>query len=128
MHAQTRTGITSFSPFVVEDETDKELAVEYLTFEAERISPDKVVLNWSTVREDNNKGFEVQRALALDVDFETVWLKGVGNSNTVQFYEYKDLNSYEGTSYYRLKEIDRDGHFLFCSKGCGRKSAKTQKC
>lgn len=41
------------------------------------------------------------------------WVDGIGNSNQLESYDYLDANAFEGTSYYRLRQIDYDGHLTF---------------
>ncbi|MCP4439955.1 MAG: T9SS type A sorting domain-containing protein [Aureispira sp.] len=110
---QTRTGITYFSPFAVED-IQQDLPVELLDFTAKRVNADEVQLDWSTATEINNKGFEVQRMLANELEFETfAWVDGAGTTTDIQNYDLLDENNYSGTSYYRLKQVDNDGTFTY---------------
>ncbi|MCP4441845.1 MAG: T9SS type A sorting domain-containing protein [Aureispira sp.] len=110
---QTRTGITSFSPFAVED-IQKDLPVELLTFVAKRMNVTEVQLDWSTATEINNKGFEVERMLENETEFTQIaWVDGAGSTTTVQKYGLLDNNSYSGISYYRLKQVDFDGSFSY---------------
>ena len=60
-YINTRTGISSFSPFGVKNQLT--LPIELLNFDASRITVDKVQLRWSTATENDNKGFEVERML-----------------------------------------------------------------
>jgi len=107
--SQTRTGITSFSPFAVED-NKMQLPIELLVFEAERINNVKVALNWTTASELNNKGFWIERMLENENEFEPVaWVDGFGNTNQNRNYFTEDDNSSTSISYYRLRQIDFDG-------------------
>jgi hypothetical protein len=106
--AQTRSGQTSFSPFVVEDLLAL-LPIELFTFDAVRISTNKVQLNWVTASELNNLGFEVERMLEGESDFKKVaWVDGMGTTTENSAYNLSDNNGFSGTSYYRLKQIDTD--------------------
>ncbi len=75
-------------------------------------------LTWTTASEINNKGFEIERSVNV-VNFEYVgFVKGVGNSNAVNKYEFNDyLSTYNyqlpTTIYYRLKQIDQDGKYEY---------------
>ena len=114
LHTQTRTNVTNFSPFAVEDESDKQLPIELLEFTAKRTTAENVALNWTTANEVNNKGFEIQRALGTDIEFETVaWVNGSGTTSVEQKYTSNDPNNFTGTSYYRLKQIDFDGTYTY---------------
>lgn len=84
------------------------LPVELLYFTAKR-KDSKVMLDWSTASEINNAFFEVQRSSNNEV-FETINIvNGAGNSTTVISYHDEDLKPFEGTSYYRLRQVDYDG-------------------
>ncbi len=59
----------------------------------------------------NNAGFEIEKSLN-GKDFETIGFVE-GNCNTVEeiAYNFIDNNPSNGTSYYRLKQIDFDGTY-----------------
>ena len=71
------------------------------------------LLTWSTANEFNNKGFEVQKSMDgqtfTDIDF----VAGHGNSSQVNKYDYTDVNVLSGSNYYRLKQIDLDGNYVW---------------
>jgi hypothetical protein len=71
-------------------------------------------ITWTTSSEQNNKGFEVQRAIGNTNDFKTIGFVGSrakdGNSQLDINYNFEDANIVSGqTHYYRLKQIDFDG-------------------
>lgn len=68
-------------------------------------------LSWITLSEVNNAGFEIEKSLN-GKDFETIGFVE-GNGNTVEeiAYNFIDNNPSNGTSYYRLKQIDFDGTY-----------------
>jgi hypothetical protein len=84
------------------------------------------VLSWTTTAEVNNAGFELQRS-NNGVQFSSlsfIQSKGDnGNSNQAIAYSYNDEKPFIGTNYYRLKQIDKDGKFLF-SEVIAMKGAK----
>lgn len=68
-----------------------------------------VLLNWTTVFEQNSSRFEIQRSFN-GVDFATIGsVAAKGNSTTMQLYKWVDVNPVNGVNYYRLKQIDADG-------------------
>lgn len=68
-----------------------------------------VAINWTTASEQNNAGFEVQRGTD-GIGFGSIAkVAGAGNSQIAKAYLYLDAAPLPGTSYYRLKQIDRDG-------------------
>jgi hypothetical protein len=89
------------------------LPVELSSFTA-MIADDKVELNWTTESEVNNYGFDVERKSNDDKWIKLGFVAGHGNSNTPKSYYFVD-NSFSGGSnfYYRLKQIDTDGHFEY---------------
>ncbi|MCH2045995.1 MAG: T9SS type A sorting domain-containing protein, partial [Saprospiraceae bacterium] len=106
---QSRTGLTSFSPFVVRGQ-NMVLPIKLLHFDVERISKVDVALEWSTASEINNEGFEIERMLDNETTFSKVaWLEGQGTTLNTSHYYFKDPNAYSGISYYRLKQLDTDG-------------------
>jgi len=64
---------------------------------------------WTTASEKNNSHFDLQRK-GDAAEFETITtVKGAGNTNTKQMYNYLDKNSPFKTTYYRLKQVDLNG-------------------
>ncbi len=74
---------------------------------------DQVLLEWRTVGETNNLGFEVQRSLDKKNFARLGFIAGAGSTNIAQGYSYVDETAAVGTWFYRLKQIDRDGSFTF---------------
>lgn len=110
---RTRTGQTTFSPFVVED-LNEDLPVELLYFNAVRKDISTVKLDWSTASELNNQGFDIERMLDSETEFTKIaWVDGNGTTTNTSYYNLLDPNGYEGISYYRLKQIDFDGTFSY---------------
>ncbi len=106
-------GVSSFSPFSYgsTDNTTNTLPVELLDFTLVNVEQG-VLLNWSTASEINNYGFEIQRSNDVE-NWQTIgFVKGAGNSNQIQNYSFTD-KSPQVFNYYRLKQIDFDGAFVF---------------
>lgn len=69
------------------------------------------MLTWSTATEQNSDRFEVQRS-ENGTDWSTIGsVKAAGNSNAARNYQYLDLNG--GAAYYRLRQVDLDGRFIY---------------
>ncbi len=70
------------------------------------------VLSWTTLTEQNNKGFELQRS-ANGRNFSTLGFidskSSTGNSSSVLTYQFTDVKPFTGNNYYRLKQADKDG-------------------
>lgn len=109
----SRSGITSFSPFGVEEATTHPLPIELLFFYANLNENKMVDLNWATASETNNDYFTIEKTRD-GVSFETVAvLYGVADSRAQKDYYQIDTNPYSGLSYYRLKQTDFDGKYTY---------------
>ncbi|MFL5744575.1 MAG: T9SS type A sorting domain-containing protein [Niastella sp.] len=74
-----------------------------------------VTLNWSTAQEQQNKAFEVQYS-ADGYAFETIGsVPGKINSNLVSQYLFNTTHYRDGKNFYRLKQVDQDGHSTISS-------------
>lgn len=89
------------------------LPVKLLNFDA-TYSDGNVKVKWVTETETNNDYFTIERSKDL-VNFEVIdVVKSTnGNSNVTQSYNLMDKNPIKGISYYRLKQTDYDGQFVY---------------
>ena len=68
-----------------------------------------VQLNWATVSETNNSGFEIQKKFP-DGEFKTIGFKqGKGTTTNTTKYSFTDKNVPAGKYTYKLKQIDFGG-------------------
>jgi len=92
------------------------LPVELASFTS-AVSGSNVNLNWSTVSETNNSGFEIEkrnaRSETLDVWTSVGNVAGNGTSNVSHNYSFTDRNVASGKYNYRLKQIDFNGNFEY---------------
>lgn len=103
------SGITSFSQILLGSDNSS-LPVSLVSLEASRQSATQVTLNWTTILEDDNKGFEIEKSLDA-INFTKIgFVEGAGNHIGRKSYEFVDNNA-PNLSYYRLKQIDLDGKF-----------------
>lgn len=108
----TVPGVTDFSPWTMAGSVTP-LPIELLSFTAQANDQRTVDLGWVTATEINNDYFTVERSQDL-IHYETVTIQdGAGNSNQILAYTDVDLQPYDGTSYYRLKQTDFDGSFSY---------------
>ena len=91
---------------------DNPLAIEGLDFNVEAING-LVELNWSTERELDNQGFEIQHSTNGSQWNKIGFVSGSSNSSQKLFYEFQHLSPVKGFNYYRLKQLDEDGRFHF---------------
>lgn len=108
--AFTTNGALSTSAVVVTNTSAcNSLPVNWLTFTAEKTKQSSVLLKWSTANETNNDRFEIERS-ANGSDFIKMGTVAAGNSaSAVQHYSFNNTKIINGNSYYRLKQIDRNG-------------------
>ena len=71
-------------------------------------------LEWTTVNEVKNAGFELQRS-AEGRDFVALgFVPSIAvNTISVNSYRFDDIAPLAGTNYYRLKQTDLDGNFTY---------------
>ena len=88
------------------------LPVELLDFSASVINR-KTILNWTTVTEINNAGFEVERS-TNGISWKTLgFVKGAGTTYMKQQYQFTDGSVLNGKYLYRLKQIDLDNKIKY---------------
>ncbi|MBS1514121.1 MAG: T9SS type A sorting domain-containing protein [Bacteroidetes bacterium] len=93
------------------------LPVELASFTS-AVNKNDVRLNWSTVSEENNSGFDIERKLTAGNDWKKIsFVQGSGNSNTTKNYEFVDRKIESGKYNYRLKQIDYNGNYKYYDLG-----------
>ncbi len=112
-----RTGIVNyFSNFYLGGSVANPLPVELSSLVASTIK-NEVILDWATVREENNSEFGVERADVLNGitgNYENVgFVTGKGTTKTPQSYRFNDRNLAAGKYSYRLKQIDFNGNYHY---------------
>ncbi len=76
-------------------------------------SSNNVNLSWQTASEKNADYFDVERS-QNGKDFSPIGRKSAaGNSSKSQFYNLVDEHPFSGNTYYRLKQVDFDGSFVY---------------
>ncbi|WP_299821067.1 T9SS type A sorting domain-containing protein [uncultured Pontibacter sp.] len=88
------------------------MPVELMSFTA---TPNKnrVELHWKTASEQDNNHFVVERSADGHL-FEGIGLvNGTGTSSRTNSYTLTDEHPLNGTSYYRLKQVDTNGKFTY---------------
>jgi subtilisin family serine protease len=75
-----------------------------------------VNLNWTTATESNNYGFEVEKRYE-DTMFDSIgFVAGSGSSTVIIEYSFIDDDINENRIYYRLKQIDLNGEFIYSAQ------------
>lgn len=107
----TNNGLASYSLTFNPDGT---LPVTLTSFTAAIVN-NKNTLTWETASERNNLGFEIESSTDGQ-QFSKIGFvpaQTSGNSNSVLKYSFQDNFATAGTTYYRLKQIDKDGKFEY---------------
>ena len=92
--------------------TDPALPIQLASFTATPLLNGYVRLDWVTLSEVNNYGFQIQRKRTTDPDFQTLpnsFVAGHGTTNEPHSYSFIDTMASAGQWVYRLKQIDLDG-------------------
>ncbi|MBI4930602.1 MAG: T9SS type A sorting domain-containing protein [Bacteroidetes bacterium] len=111
--AVTANAINTFTslPWVL-SKTLAPLPVEWLSLSAECNRGD-VTISWSTASEQNSDYFTVERSLDGN-NFSAIATKPAGgNTSTIQNYSAVDADAYSGISFYRVKETDFNGAYIY---------------
>ncbi len=109
----SRGGITSFSPFGVENAGSHPLPIELLLFKAQLNDMKTVDLKWVTASETNNDYFTIEKTKDGMIYEKVAEIKGAGNSTEKVLYRAEDKEPYSCYFYYRLKQTDFDGKFVY---------------
>jgi len=103
----------SYSIYALAATSSGALPVTLISFTASLDDSKYVNLKWSTTFESNSSIFNIEQSS----DAKTWNLKGTveaqGESSATTFYDYQDKEPNNGTNFYRLKMIDKDGSFSF---------------
>lgn len=95
------------------------LPVNLVSFTAEKMNGDDVLLKWDTASEQNNDYFEVEVAIGEEAvrnnRFEVIGVvEGMGTTSELANYKFIDeMRNKRGSRYYRLKQYDFDGRFSY---------------
>jgi hypothetical protein len=102
------------------------LPVEMISFTG-GCEGESTTLHWTTATEVNNDYFLLERSKDGQA-FETVTtIRGNGNSSQAIDYSAVDPKPFDGITYYRIKQVDYDGHYEYfgpvkvrsCNEGSG---------
>jgi hypothetical protein len=91
---------------------DSPLPIQLASFVATVVNGISIRLDWITMTETNNYGFEIQRSPENGNNYQSLpnsFIPGHGTTNEPQHYSFMDVSVLPGQWYYRLKQIDLDG-------------------
>lgn len=110
VYSQTRTGLTSFSPYSVQEKLTL-LPVRWLQVSATK-KEQLVVLNWRVADDATNLQFEVERS-TNGTDFLMVGTVKARGSEGIIDYSFVDNKLPGGMMWYRIKQVDKGGQFSY---------------
>lgn len=100
-------------PVVARFEFDNVIPVEFPVFTASVHNRD-VHINWSTLAELNNAGFEIERMERPAGEWRALgFVQGMGTTNQVSYYEFWDYGVPVGSYSYRYKQFDSNGSYSY---------------
>ena len=109
-YSATESGFTQFSAFSVGN--TQALPIQLASFTA-HLNGVGVMLDWTTISEVNNYGFNVQRRAESEANFTEIpssFTPGHGTTTEPQHYSFIDTTlTLAGLYHYRLKQLDLDG-------------------
>ncbi len=114
------TTTTDVSAFLNEgDETllvcsNSTFPLQLLSFNA-TLQNKSVNVNWQTANEVNTNYFVIERSANGSSFTALQKIAAKGNSRLTQTYSTSDLQPLQGTSYYRLQQVDKDGKTTYSS-------------
>ena len=115
---RTTTLVADYSPFTFGTKSLDEihpLPVTFAAFTGRQVG-NSVVLEWTTLSENNNDYFEIERSTD-GVNFVTIgYVDGAGNSSSRIDYIFSDNAPEQGRLYYRLSQVDFDGTREYADK------------
>jgi hypothetical protein len=104
------TDITSAGTFLTPDNNPNPIQLASLSTIV--VNQNEVRVDWTTLTETNNYGFEVQKSADSTNDYQTLpdsFVPGHGTTVHPHSYSYTDVTASSGLWFYRLKQIDLDG-------------------
>ncbi|HVF96096.1 MAG TPA: T9SS type A sorting domain-containing protein [Flavisolibacter sp.] len=88
------------------------LPVTFIDFTAKKQAGNSL-LNWQTANEVNSASFDIERSIDAVHFAKLGSVIAAGTSNTDRSYEFVDSRPVSGYNYYRLKQLDRNGAFVY---------------
>lgn len=123
LYLDTRVAVDAANAIYIGDEINERirklagapLPVNMLYFKAEYSETmSNVQINWATATETNNKSFTIERSTAVGEDFTVLTeVNGAGTTSSAHYYNTVDPSPLPGTMYYRIKQTDFDGNYVY---------------
>jgi hypothetical protein len=88
------------------------LPVTLTAFTANRTGAESV-LQWQTAMEENTRDFIIERSADGKTYAGIGTIAAAGNSSTPRDYSFTDPQPEKNSNFYRLKQVDLDGNFVY---------------
>lgn len=88
------------------------LPVTFIYFDANKQVATSI-LRWKTSQEVNSDHFEIERSNDALNYFKIGTVRAAGNSSSPTVYDFIDDKPLTGMNYYRLKQVDLDGRYVY---------------
>jgi hypothetical protein len=88
------------------------LPVKFVSFTVARKN-DNVLVEWSTAQEFNSSNFIVERSENGSTWSVVASVKAAGESSALINYSYTDKSTNAAITYYRIKQVDLDGAYIY---------------
>jgi hypothetical protein len=89
------------------------ISIQLTDFTGKNVNNQYAQLNWTTAKELNFDYFVIERSTPTS-DFDSIGsVPGRGDSQLAQDYGFQDTHPAEGANYYRLRMVDKQGHFSY---------------
>ena len=90
------------------------LPVEFIGYNTSADYDNELVkVLWSTSSETNSAFFDIEKSLDGFNFYKLGEISAIGNSENVVYYGFNDKNPTYGKAYYRIKQIDIDGNYVY---------------
>jgi hypothetical protein len=105
---------TITGPLVLKNGPTVTLPVKFIGYTVAR-SNNGTSIQWSTSEEVNANMYVVERSEDGSTWKSIAYVAAAGNSNEVNSYSFTDKADLSKATYYRVKQVDNDGHFVYTS-------------
>jgi hypothetical protein len=100
----------SFAGAICEGGGTGVLPVTLTSFTATSTSQNTVKLDWQTAQEQNSLFYGIERSKDMSTFEQIAKVQSAGSTNETSNYTLTDESPLKGRSYYRLRQVDADGH------------------
>jgi Secretion system C-terminal sorting domain/Concanavalin A-like lectin/glucanases superfamily len=72
-----------------------------------------IILKWQSENENNFNHFDIEYSADGTYFYKLAGVNGITNNSSTKSYTYNHYNPQQGNNFYRLKQIDNDGSFVY---------------